>query len=109
MPALPTGTPSAFSFLHRPLAADAPTHLVVDARDHAAITQTPAPRRPRSWQRRLLGGVVGAAAGLFAGGYLGATIEGDDCHCDDPGLMGALIGAPIGTVAGAIAGALWLF
>jgi hypothetical protein len=40
--------------------------------------------------------------GFFAGGYIGAAIEGDGCHCDDPGLKGALIGIPIGTAAAAI-------
>jgi len=33
----------------------------------------------------------------------------DRCHCDDPGLMGALIGAPIGTVVGGILGGFFLF
>ena len=64
--------------------------------------------RHRSVGRRILGGAIGGVAGLFAGGYLGAKIEGDDCGCDDPGLQGALIGAPIGMIAGAILGA-WLF
>ena len=45
-------------------------------------------------------------AGFLAGGYVGATIEGD-CACDDPGLQGVIIGAPIGAAAGAIFGA-WL-
>ena len=63
----------------------------------------------RSATRTILGGIVGATAGLFAGGYLGAVIEGDRCHCDDPGLQGALIGAPIGTVVGGVLGALFLF
>jgi hypothetical protein len=40
---------------------------------------------------------------------MGAWIEGDRCHCDDPGLKGALIGAPIGAVAGGILGGLYLF
>ena len=40
--------------------------------------------------------------GFFAGGYIGAAIEGDRCNCDDPGLQGALIGMPIGTAAAAI-------
>jgi hypothetical protein len=40
--------------------------------------------------------------GFFAGGYIGAAIEGDRCNCDDPGLQGALIGFPIGTAAAAI-------
>jgi hypothetical protein len=48
-------------------------------------------------------------AGSSPGGYLGAAIEGDRCHCDDPGLKGALIGAPIGAVAGGILGARYLF
>lgn len=55
------------------------------------------------------GAAVGATAGLFAGGYIGAWIEGDRCHCDDPGLMGALIGAPVGAVAGGILGGFFLF
>lgn len=38
-----------------------------------------------------------AAAGI--GGEIGARLQGD-CHCDDPGLKGALIGIPIGAVAG---------
>jgi len=47
---------------------------------------------------------IGAAVGLFGGGYLGAKIEGNRCHCDDPGLAGALIGASIGGIAGGIVG-----
>jgi hypothetical protein len=52
---------------------------------------------------------VGATAGFFAGGYLGAAIDGDCGGCDDPGLKGALIGAPIGAVAGGILGGKFLF
>ena len=52
-------------------------------------------------------GAIGATGGLFAGGFLGAAIEGDRCNCDDPGLMGALIGAPVGAVTGGILGALF--
>ena len=63
----------------------------------------------RSVTRRVLGAAVGATAGFFAGGYTGAWIEGDRCHCDDPGLKGALIGAPIGAVAGGVLGGLYLF
>lgn len=40
--------------------------------------------------------------GFFAGGYIGAAIEGDSCQCDDPGLKGALTGMPIGAAAAAI-------
>ena len=62
--------------------------------------------RHRSVGRKILGGALGAVGGLFAGGYLGAKIEGNDCGCDDPGLKGALIGAPIGMITGAIIGAI---
>jgi hypothetical protein len=63
------------------------------------------PSRRRSVGRKILGGAIGAVGGLFAGGYLGAKIEGNGCHCDDPGLTGALIGAPIGAIVGGILGA----
>jgi hypothetical protein len=66
-------------------------------------------RSKRSVTRKILGGIVGATAGFFAGGYTGAWIEGDRCHCDDPGLQGALIGAPIGAAVGGVLGALFLF
>ena len=69
--------------------------------------QSPAPGRKRSVGRRILGGAIGATGGLFAGGYLGAAIEGDRCNCDDPGLVGALIGAPVGAVVGGFLGALF--
>ena len=49
-------------------------------------------------------GVALRVVGLFAGARLGARIEGNSCHCDDPGLKGALVGAPIGAILGAIAG-----
>ena len=65
--------------------------------------------RQRSISRKVLGAIVGAVGGFFAGGYLGAAIEGDRCHCDDPGLKGALIGAPIGSAAGGILGWHFLF
>ena len=66
-------------------------------------------RSERGLARKVFGALVGAAGGFFAGGYLGATIEGDRCHCDDPGLKGAVIGAPIGAVAGGILGSRYLF
>jgi hypothetical protein len=47
---------------------------------------------------------IGAVAGLFGGGYLGVKIEGDRCHCDDPGLAGGLIGASIGAIVGGVVG-----
>ncbi len=78
--------------------------LADDAGKGAAQASTSS--RKRSVGRKILGGAIGATAGLFAGGYLGAKIEGDRCNCDDPGLVGALIGAPVGAVAGGILGAL---
>lgn len=56
--------------------------------------------------QRILWTSLGATGGFFAGGYLGAWIENsvDPCHCDDPGLKGALIGIPIGAIAGGITG-----
>jgi hypothetical protein len=70
--------------------------------------QTPTVSKQRSIRRKVLGAIVGATGGFFAGGYLGATIEGD-CDCDDPGLKGAVIGAPIGAVTGGILGYKFLF
>jgi len=65
--------------------------------------------RERSTRRKVIGALVGATGGFFAGGYTGAWIEGGRCHCDDPGLQGALIGAPMGAVIGAVVGGLYLF
>ena len=80
--------------------------------DAAGVVRVQDPRNPRSERglgRKVLGAAVGAAGGFFAGGYLGAWIEGDRCHCDDPGLKGALIGMPIGATAGGILGWHYLF
>jgi hypothetical protein len=60
--------------------------------------------RQRSVGRKIAGGAIGGVAGFFAGGVLGAKIDGDCGGCDDPGFKGALIGAPIGAVVGAILG-----
>src|SRR5262245_44202059 len=68
----------------------------------ASLQQAPPVGRRRSIGRKIAGAAIGAVGGLYGGGYLGAVIEGDRCHCDDPGLMGALIGAPIGAVVGGI-------
>jgi hypothetical protein len=71
------------------------------------ITETEQPtssRRRSSVGRKILGGALGGVGGFFAGGYIGAKIDGQ-CDCDDPGFKGFLIGAPIGSVVGAILGA----
>ena len=65
--------------------------------------------RARSKKHIVAGAIGGGVAGFFAGGFLGAHIEGDRCDCDDPGVRGFLIGAPIGAVAGGILGAKFLF
>jgi hypothetical protein len=75
----------------------------------AARAQSGARQQRRSVGRVILGAAVGTVGGFFAGGYLGAKIEGNDCNCDDPGFKGFLIGAPIGAVAGGILGGLFLF
>ena len=74
----------------------------------AQRTQTGTPRR-RGPGRIVAGAALGATAGFFSGGYLGAWIDGDCGGCDDPGFKGALIGAPIGAVAGGILGGKFLF
>ena len=65
--------------------------------------------RARSKTRIVAGAILGSVGGFFAGGFLGAHIEGDRCNCDDPGVRGFLIGAPIGAVAGGIVGGKLLF
>ena len=70
----------------------------------AMRTMAQAPRKQSSAWSKLAFGAIGGVAGFFAGGYLGAAIDGDCGGCDDPGLKGALIGAPIGAAVGATLG-----
>jgi hypothetical protein len=70
----------------------------------AMKTTAQAPRKRSSAWSKLAFGALGGVAGFFAGGYLGAAIDGDCGGCDDPGLKGALIGAPIGAAVGATLG-----
>ena len=76
-------------------------------RGTGASVQTVAGGRRRSVTRKVLGAAIGATGGFFAGGYLGASIEGNRCNCDDPGLKGALIGAPVGAAVGGVLGAMF--
>lgn len=50
--------------------------------------------------------LIGAVGGGFGGFFLGAAIERKyfPCHCDDPGLQGAIWGIPVGAVGGGAAG-----
>ena len=74
-----------------------------------APTSTRSGARARSKKRIVAGAIIASVGGFFAGGFLGAHIEGDRCNCDDPGVRGFLIGAPIGAVGGGIVGAKFLF
>ena len=86
-----------------------PIRRSLETLDYASLvsndTQQPPPPRRRSVGRRIIGGALGGVGGFFAGGILGAKIDGDCGGCDDPGFKGALIGAPIGAAVGAILGA----
>ena len=64
---------------------------------------------PMATDTRATTSILGSVGGFFAGGFLGAHIEGDRCNCDDPGVRGFLIGAPIGALAGVIVGGKLLF
>jgi hypothetical protein len=79
------------------------------ARRAGVRTAQRSPGPERGPARKVFGALVGAAGGFFAGGYLGALIEGDRCHCDDPGLKGALIGAPVGAAVGGVLGYHYVF
>jgi hypothetical protein len=114
-PALPERPRPAASRASIQLNNFRPTVLLLNNRAPAGLSgrSTGAPqattgRKQRSVQRKVLGAIVGATGGFFAGGYLGAAIDGE-CNCDDPGLKGAIIGAPIGAVAGGILGYNFLF
>jgi len=91
-----------------PAALFAPAPAMITLAPKTAAQVAPATRK-RSPAKIVAGALVGGAAGLFAGGYLGGAIEGDSCHCDDQGLQGALIGAPIGLAVGAVLGGFFLF
>lgn len=79
--------------------------VVVAHETPAPVFQTSPGGHHRSVGRKVAGGAIGALGGFFAGGFLGAKLEGN-CRCDDPGLQGFIIGAPVGAVIGGILGAI---
>lgn len=82
------------------------TRLTSSHSNQTPAFQPTSVRREKSIGRKVIGGLLGATAGFFAGGYIGMKIEGNGCDCDDPGMQGVIIGAPIGAVVGAIVGTL---
>ena len=97
-------------FRLRPVGASPATRLAMRSdQSQQARTSTGSGARARSKKRIVAGAIAGGVGGFFAGGFLGAHIEGDRCNCDDPGVRGFLIGAPIGAVAGGIVGAKFIF
>jgi hypothetical protein len=87
---------------HATVAAESMLEKAAPAARSARVQATP--RRGASTAAKIGWGALGALGGFFAGGYIGAAIDGECGGCDDPGLKGALIGAPIGAIVGAIAG-----
>ena len=67
------------------------------------VSRPPAHQRS-SRAKQIAGAAIGAIGGFLIGGRLGAWLEGNSCHCDDPGLQGFLIGAPVGAGIGAVLG-----
>ncbi len=63
------------------------------------------PSRRGSRARQVTAGIIGGVLGMWAGAEFGAALEGDSCHCDSPGMMGALYGASAGGTIGAVLGA----
>jgi hypothetical protein len=80
-----------------------------DLEQRAGNGQPQARPERRTPRQRILGAIVGGVGGFFAGGYTGAWIEGDRCHCDDAGLKGAVIGSSVGAAVGGVLGGLYLF
>jgi len=72
----------------------------------ASATFVKTPRRLGPRETKILAGVGGGFVGFFGGAIVGSAFT-QHCHCDDPGLGGAIIGAPIGAALGAWLG-VWL-
>lgn len=97
----PAATNSFRSVLERPV-------VVFDGEPQTAPVGRQAGRqinRPLVGQRTLRGGlpkvVIGALAGVLAGGVLG-YVTTQDCVCDSPGLEGLMLGIPIGGIVGGL-------
>jgi hypothetical protein len=76
----------------------------------ATLRQQPnvqsAPSQSGNLGRKIAYGVALGFAGMYGGAFIGSRF-GQNCHCDDPGLEGAVWGALIGASAGAWFGT-WL-
>jgi hypothetical protein len=69
----------------------------------AAQSQTDSTPREGPGRRQKMGATIGAIAGFFAGGFLGAAHD-SGCRCDSPNMLGFFIGAPIGAIIGGVLG-----
>jgi hypothetical protein len=59
-------------------------------------------RQPRSVTTKIAAAFIGALAGFYVGGHLGAAL--DNTGGDSPGMAGLMYGAAFGTTAGAVIG-----
>jgi hypothetical protein len=59
-------------------------------------------RQPRSATTRIAAAFIGAVAGFYVGGHLGAAL--DKSGGDSPGMAGLMYGGAFGTTAGAVIG-----
>ncbi len=71
----------------------------------ARLPRPRGPKRSGAYRdaQRVMAAVALGIVGTFAGGIVGAVVEGD-CHCPNRGMRGLVIGAPIGAAAGAALG-----
>ena len=83
---------------YQPLATRVEPALTQPSRQ---VSSPPTARNRSLRAKQVAGAVIGAIGGFMIGGRLGAFLEGNSCHCDDPGLQGFLIGAPVGAGIGA--------
>jgi hypothetical protein len=84
----------------------APASAAITFVQPPSLVHSPGPRRLGPRATKILSGVGGGFVGFFGGAMVGSAFT-QHCHCDDPGLSGAVIGAPIGAALGAWLG-VWL-